>query len=267
MDSKKHLLQRLAKGNNTMFSLLQADLLKTRKRAMGWVMLALMILFVGLVMILSALTSPAEVTYAFPGGLLAAGQTINSLGALLMVIFGATLVGSEYGYDTWKSLLTRYHGRVAFILSKWLTLLIALGLGLLILVLLAQGLGLVLEATQHLTGTAAPLSVGAVLLLLLTQLLTPLAAGSFGILGAVIGRSSVAGIIAGIAWLLGDALLASFFQSASFSVHVSVLQAHITGMPAPIPTLVSLFAVAFFLVVPLAVAAIIFQRRDMVGAA
>ncbi len=116
-----------------MFSLLQADLLKTRKRAMGWVMLVLMVFFIGLVMILSALTSPATITYAFPYGLLAEGQTINSLGALMMVIFGATLVGSEYGYDTWKSLLTRYHGRVAFMLSKWLTLLIAIGLGLVLL--------------------------------------------------------------------------------------------------------------------------------------
>jgi hypothetical protein len=100
----------------------------------------------------------------------------------------------------------------------------------------------------------------------LTQALAPLAAGSFGILSAVIGRLSVAGIIAGITWMLGDALLASFVQPASFSVHVGVLQAYITGTPAPVPALVSLFAVAFYLIVPIAVAATIFRQRDMVGA-
>ena len=249
-----------------MFSLLQADLLKTRKRAMGWVMLAITALTIALVMIFTALGSPAKVIYAFPSGLLAAGSTITSLGALMMVIFGATLVGSEYGYDTWKSLLTRYPGRAVFILSKWLTLLIAIAIGLVILVLLAQGLGLVLEAIRHLTGTGTSVSFGALLLLLLMQILAPLAAGSFGMLGAVIGRSSVAGIIAGIIWIIGDQLLASFFQPASLSVHVSVLQAYITGILVPVPAFVSLFAVTFYLVVPIAVAAIIFRQRDMVGA-
>jgi len=249
-----------------MISLLRADLFKTRKRAMGWVMLVIAALTIVLVMLNSALQDPSHVTYAFPGGLLPVGAILPLLGVLVMIFLGATAVGSEYGYDTWKNLLVRHPGRVVFILSKWLMLVVVLGLGLLVLLPLVQAVGLLLDAALRLRGTAAP-QLGTVLLLLLTQAVAPLVAGSFAILGAVIGRSSVAGIIAGIVWFLGDELLGAVLQPASLSAALHVLQAQITGVAVPtLATVVASLAAAFYLIAPVTVATIIFRQRDMVGA-
>jgi ABC-type transport system involved in multi-copper enzyme maturation permease subunit len=59
----------------------------------------------------------------------------------MMIVFGATLVGSEYGFDTWKNLLTRRPGRAAFILSKWIVLVLALLIATVVLPIWAQALG------------------------------------------------------------------------------------------------------------------------------
>lgn len=264
-----------------MISLVRADLFKTRKRAMGWVMLIIIAIFVPLQMIASALTTPRNVNYSFPSVLLQGLDPVPFVGVLMMIILGAVVVGSEYGYDTWKNLLTRRAGRVPFIMSKWIVLIAAIAIGLAVLVPFGMALGLVLNATLNLTGRAVPVSLGGVLLIILLQTLTPLAAGSIAIMGAVIGRSSVAGIIAGIVWFLLDSLLGGVFQPASFTSSIEILQAqligvvqssngsispvHISGtMAGPLGILPALVVVAY-LVIPIAIAAYLFRKRDMVG--
>jgi len=123
--------------------------------------------------------------------------------------------------------------------------------------------------------------LGSVLLMILLQTLTPLVAGSIAIMGAVIGRSSVAGIIAGIVWFLVDSLLGGLFAPASLTNSVGVLQAQFTGvvqssngtiaqvhlggaLAGLLGILPGLIVVAY-LVIPMAIAAYLFQRRDMVG--
>jgi ABC-2 type transport system permease protein len=264
-----------------MISLVRADLFKTRKRAMGWVMLIIIALFVPLQMLAMAFTTPRNVNYAFPGVLLQGLDPVPFVGVLMLIILGAVVVGSEYGYDTWKNLLTRRSGRVPFIISKWLVLIVAIAIGLVVLVPLGLALGLVLNATLHLTGPTIPLSLGSVLLIILLQTLTPLAAGSIAIMGAVIGRSSVAGIIAGIVWFLVDSLLGGVFQPASFTSSIGILQAQLTGvvqssngsiaqvqlgnaLSGPLSVIPGLIVVAY-LVIPIAIAAYLFKRRDMLG--
>src|SRR2546426_2849127 len=117
--------------------------------------------------------------------------------------------------------------------------------------------------------------------MILLQTLTPLVSGSIAIMGAVIGRSSVAGIIAGIVWFLVDSLLGGVFAPASFTSSVGVLQAQLTGvvqssngsiaqvhisgaLAGPMGIIPGLIVVAY-LVIPIAIAAYLFQRRDMVG--
>lgn len=265
-----------------MIALLRADLFKTRKRAMGWVMLVIIALFVPLQMLPSAFLMPGKVNYALPGGLLQGVVPVPFLGILMMIILGATLVGSEYGYDTWKNLLTRHPGRAPFILSKWLVLIVALAIGLVVLLPLGLVTGQVLNATLRLTGPAVPLSLGTVLLFIPLQILAPLVAGSIAIMGAVIGRSSVAGIIAGIAWFLADSLLGGVLPLASLTSSTVMLQARITGVVLSnsgvieqvnpgnaftgVQGIVPVLLVVAYLVVPIAIATYLFHRRDMVGA-
>ena len=84
-----------------MTSLLRADLLKLRKRPMGWVMLIIIALFVPLLMLPSAFLSPGNVNYAFPAGFLEGLTPLPFVGTFIMIVLGAMLVGTEYGYDTW----------------------------------------------------------------------------------------------------------------------------------------------------------------------
>ncbi|HEV2582341.1 MAG TPA: ATP-binding cassette domain-containing protein, partial [Ktedonobacteraceae bacterium] len=121
------------------------------------------------------------------------------------------------------------------------------------------------------------------LVIILMQTLLPLVAGTVALMGAVIGRSSVAGIVIGIAWFSIDSLLGGLFPLASLSNAAMFIQARLTGMvmasngsitpvrlPGELPGLLGLIpfvVVVFYLVVPITVAAIVFRKRDMLGAA
>ncbi len=264
-----------------MVSLVRADLFKLRKRAMGWVMLIIMAFFSILEMLAQAFISPGNVNYGFPGGFLEGLAPVPIVGSFVMIVLGALLIGSAYGYDTWKNLLIRRAGRTPFILSKWLALVVAAGAGLVVLLALGQLIGLTLNGALRLSGTAVSLSLGGTLVIILMQALVPLVAGTVALMGAVIGRSSVAGIVIGIAWFSIDSLLGGLFPLASLSNATLFFQARLTGMvmasnggigPVHLPSqlqgplgLIPVVVVIFYLVVPLTVAAIVFRKRDMVG--
>ena len=264
-----------------MVSLVRADLFKLRKRATAWVMLVIVAAFTVIQMLSFAVISPGSVNYSFPGGLLEGLAPVSIVGTFVMIVLGALLIGSEYGYDTWKNLLIRRAGRTPFILSKWLSLLVATGVGLIALLVLGQIIGLLLDGVLHLVGPALSLSAGDTLVIILAQALVPLIAGTVALMGAVIGRSSVAGIVIGIAWFSIDSLLDGLFPLASLSNAAAFIQAKLTGMvmasngsinPVHLPGslqgplgLVPVAVVIFYLVVPLVVAAMVFRKRDMVG--
>jgi hypothetical protein len=132
-----------------------------------------------------------------------------------------------------------------------------------------------------LSGPTVSVSFGNALLLILLQTLLPLIAGSIALMGAVIGRASVAGIVVGIAWFLVDSLLGGVLPQASLSSSLGALQAQITGVAlssngsiaqahagsalAGPQWIVPALLVAAYLVIPIAIAAFLFRRRDMLG--
>jgi len=181
-----------------MTSLLRADLLKTGKRPMGWSMLAASLALLTLFMVVFARFAPPEaglvLSFDYPLGLLFGPQLLNQLGTLMLVVFGASLIGTEYRFDTWKNLLTRRAGRVPFIVSKWITLVIAVVLGVVAVALWGQMLGTLVAGA----GSASTTSVGDVLAQVAVYGLGWLVAGTIGMLGAVLGRTTVAGIILGV---------------------------------------------------------------------
>ncbi|MBK9712601.1 MAG: ABC transporter permease [Kouleothrix sp.] len=251
-----------------MISILRSDLLKTRKRAMGWVMLAIGAALIALVLGVAIFAPPTEdvPSFAYPSGLLMGAQVLTQLGGLMMIVFGATLVGSEYGFDTWKNLLTRRPGRAAFILSKWIVLALALLIATVVLPAWAQALGFLFGDVLP-PAAAVDLPLGAVLMQVGLSAVMPLVAGTLGVMGAVIGRSSVSGIIAGIVWMIVDVVLAQLLPGGlklvSFNVAMSMLGANLAGQTAPVGLLPSLLVALAYVIVPLGVAAYLFQRRDM----
>ena len=259
-----------------MISLLRADLFKLRKRAMGWVMLVILALFVPLLMLTSAATQPGSTNYDFTGSLLGGVTPLSTAGTFIAIILAAIVVGSEYGYDTWKNLLIRRYGRVPFIISKWLVMVVSTCIALVAMLLLGVIIGKVIQSTMHTSGLPLQLSPSGVIVSILMQALLPLIAGSIAILGAVLWRSSAAGIILGIAWYLIDTLLAGLAPLASASYAITVLDAQVTGyqwqrvaattgmLVGPV-NIVPGLVVLFYLIVPIVVAAVLFQKRDMLG--
>lgn len=257
-----------------MASLLRADLLKTWKRPMGWSMLGASIALVTLFMVLVSRFAPPEVAvilnFAYPDGLLFGPQTLNQIGPLLLIVFGASLIGTEYRFDTWKNLLTRRARRVPFIFSKWITLLVAVVLGVVVMSLWSQGLGALLG-----NGSAGgSQSLGVVLAQIGVYGLSWLVAGTVGMLGAVLGRTTVAGIILGVVWSIGEGIAAPLVQLSSrtawigdglFTNAQASLLAYANNAPAQFSLLHSSIVAIAYLIIPLAIAAYVFHKRDMAG--
>jgi ABC-type transport system involved in multi-copper enzyme maturation permease subunit len=252
-----------------MFSMIHADLLKVQKRAIGWIMLTISFLLVTLIMLLMSMQSgtASEQLSSFPGGLLTGPQIIaESLGTFLVIIFSASLVGSEYHYATWKNLLTRYPGRVAFILSKWVTLAIAIGAGVTLLALWSQLLNWLLGA-----GRTQTMGLGAVLLELLVHALILLGSGTVTLLGVVGFRSIFAGMITGITWLVLDSIAGAvtFVPNAVkrylFSPAGNGLLAYIRGSTRDVDMAWTLLTISMYLILPITLAAYIFHQRDVTG--
>lgn len=253
-----------------MISLVRADLLKLAKRPMPWTMLLISVGMVAAAMLifvsLDVSPNPMAPLFTYPGGLLLGPSLIGQLGSLMMVVLGASLVGSEYGYDTWKNLLTRRPGRLPFIVVKWITLMIAVVIGIIVVALWSQGLALALGPLDT-AAQSPPLSEA----LLGTGIygLAFLAAGSIGMAFGLIGRSTVAGIIGGIVWSIVDSvasqLLPAWLSRYTFGIMQADLLAHAAGGEAQYSLAFNLAVLAVYLFVPLVVAAALFRRRDMAG--
>ncbi len=282
-------------------NLLRAEWLKTRKRPTNRGMLAIMPAILGSIMLATmvlALVNPttfrddAEGMLPYPGNLALSVEVVTQLGFLLVVVFVATSVGSEYGGDTWKAIMPRYGSRHAFLLAKW-----AVGLGALPLLVLAM------------IGVALPLGWLGVLLLdigadpdampeatrrlkmLVVILLNFVFIGTLTLFGTVLTRSTVGGVIAGI---LVPTVLASIREALPLLQERAPLLAkgaawllpvtHIGNLrerwvmndpPAetlmavllgrPVPLVVNLLVVLGYLVLLLGASLYLFNRRDMAG--
>lgn len=254
-----------------MVSMIRADLLKTRKRWLAWALLAISLVLITLVMIMlmtqNGGTNGQFAPTGFPAGLLIGPQIIDeSLGSFMAIILGASLVGSEYSYDTWKYLLIRHPGRVSFMISKWVTLSLTVAIGMVLVALWSQMLGLVFGPTSGTNQSPGP---GLVLLELAVRTLVLIVQGTIALLGAVALSSTVAGIITGICWLLLDGIatavpfVPAVLKGYLFSPVKGHMLAHIHGQAAAADVVPSLLVAGAYLVVSLVLAGYIFQRRDI----
>jgi ABC-type transport system involved in multi-copper enzyme maturation permease subunit len=241
---------------------------------MGWSMLGSSVALLTLFMVVFARFAPPEaglvISFDYPLGLVFGPQLLNQLGTLMLVVFGASLIGTEYRFDTWKNLLTRRATRVPFIISKWLTLVIAVVLGVVAIALWSQALGALLGTGRD----VGAMSLGSVLAQVSVYGLSWLVAGTIGMLGAVLGRTTVAGIILGVVWLIGEGIAMSLVQLSErvawigdglFTNASTNLLAYAGNTPAEWSVLHSTIVAAAYLIIPLAVAAYVFRKRDMAG--
>ena len=258
-----------------MLNFLRAELLKTRVRPLGWMLFGLSAILLTLFMLLSrAIAGETAVEQiSWTSGVFLGPRFIGQLfGGLMLIVFGASVAGVEYSYDTWKNLLTRHSSRPALIVAKWLAMLLCVAGAVAAL----GALSLVAALAQGLVDPGLPASPGVIALLggLAVQSIALTIYGGVALLGAVAWRSSVAGIIAGFVWLVADSLLAitaqtpAWLRGALFIVAESDLYRHLGLVTeAPLrPASASVAALAVYLGAPLLAAALIFGRRDIAGA-
>jgi ABC-type transport system involved in multi-copper enzyme maturation permease subunit len=271
-----------------MFGLIRAEWLKvtrqgTTKTLVGLlaVVSGLVILGVSLSVTGTGLAPTRQAAYSqlnFPNGILTGMQIIDNIGIFIVTVFFASTLGSEYGLDTWKNLLIRRQGRGRFLLAKLMVVSLALLGTFVMAVALTQLLALVGQAFVSDSATQAGLRLatttsdqflhslwvnGAPLLLTLGI------AGAIASAVTILGRSTVAGILLTLVWYVGDGLLSRLIPSLgdyTANKNISSLGQYLDkGSSGAIPAWQSLIVVGAYFFIPLMVAIVTFQRRDMAG--
>ncbi|MFN8480559.1 MAG: ABC transporter permease subunit [Kouleothrix sp.] len=210
-----------------MLNLIRAEWFRLARRPLVWVLLALLlVLFVVLrlteFMVVAlydgiftqgearlALLSEAQVQQfrlqlTLPGIFGAALGHVNSVGGLLAIVLAAGALGSEYSWGTLRAQLARQPNRARFLLAKLATVVLALIAGIALVLALAAVLGLALGGVLGVRGSfglatllALPVGMARALLVMLPYVMMT-------VVGAIIGRSALAGAAGGFLFLLLD---------------------------------------------------------------
>lgn len=136
---------------------------------------------------------------------------------VLGIIFAGVLVGGEYSLGTVRLMFTRGPTRLQFLAAKIAVLTICIVPALLFVILLGSAVG---AAMAHLAGVGAGFGFltgdvfGHFVLFVLLGMLFWLAYMLMAVFFGTVGRSTVAGIVGPLIWLLLEPVLSGFLSSA-----------------------------------------------------
>jgi ABC-type transport system involved in multi-copper enzyme maturation permease subunit len=136
---------------------------------------------------------------------------------LLGIILAGTLVGAEYSLGTVRLMFTRGPTRLQFLFAKIAVLVICVVPTLLFVILLGSGAGAVMA---HLAGVGAGLgfmtadTFGHFVLFVLLGMLFWLSYMLMALFFGTLGRSTIAGIVGPLVWLLIEPVLTGFLSGA-----------------------------------------------------
>jgi ABC-2 type transport system permease protein len=201
-------------------ALLRISLLKLLKRPATWVVLVILLgliamVFIGLAASSSQITDPTDelqvrLLLSFPNAYTALVGIILSFGGLLAVTYGAAVIGADWAWGTIRAIIARGESRVRYTLITFGAIAIILGIG----VLAAFGVGsLTAVFAAEIAGLDSAAATDPDTLATMPELLgrtwlgiTEQAAIGFAI--AMIFRSQLAGIGAGLAFYFAEIFLA-----------------------------------------------------------
>ncbi|TMC31840.1 MAG: hypothetical protein E6J32_02155 [Chloroflexi bacterium] len=213
-----------------MIASLRADGLKMRKRWANWIMvgilLAWLVLLVYLLLFYLVKTQPASLRgSAVPASLLKRQifpenliptvlSTASSIGAAIMIIYGALSTASEYGWSTIQTILIQKPGRLAVLAGK----LMALAVATVLISLAAMAVAaLCAYVVVSVDGSSSSWPAATEILKGLGALVLQLAVwAAFGAFLGVAFRSTAAAIGGGLVYLfVGETLLGGLFRGAA----------------------------------------------------
>jgi ABC-type transport system involved in multi-copper enzyme maturation permease subunit len=226
-----------------------------------------------------------------PGSLPGAVSIANFVGVALLVILIATAVGGEFSVGTVRLLLTRGPTRTQFFLAKVLTALICTLITLIVLTIIGiivgalLNLGLGIETSWSFLNGEWLLRAG---LYLLTATLGLFVYTTLALSLALLGRATAAGVAGAIIWwflegVIGTIIVATtafatgpvadfvraipdYFIGNNISALLNHQAASLTGSSAAtsaISDLHALLVLAGWLIIPLAIAWWVNERRDV----
>jgi len=275
---------------------LRADGLKMRKRWANWIMVAILlawlVLLVYALLYLLVKTQPESLRGSavpasvlkrqiFPENLIPTVlSTATSIGAAIMIIFGALSTASEYGWSTIQTILIQKPGRVAVLGGKLLALAVATVLISIAAMAIATVSAYVVvtidgSSSSWPAATEIAKSFGALVLQL----------GVWAAFGAFLGiafRSTAAAIGGGLVYLfVGETLLGGLFRGATVikeilkflpGINASAVNAafHLTyrnpgTQAALVDATRGVITLLVYLVVFTVLGLLIFRRRDVGG--
>lgn len=266
--------------------LLRAEWLKTRRRPMHWILLGLLAstgllftLFGGIRALLDpAMRERARTFMPWPHVLESALNMLQFFGRVATITLTASIVGGEYGLDTWKMLLPRRPGRAAFLWTKLGMSLVAVVLGTLVVV---ASFVIPSSLTARLLGIepAGTVELGKMGWRYAAFLLEVSFYVAVTMLAAVVTRSTFGGILLGLGVMFFLDLVGDASPSAALllpAAHMDNLQALLSGDSKLLDQVQMIFedeislgaSAAVWLVYVttlLAAAFTVFRRRDMAG--
>lgn len=278
-----------------MFGLVRMETLKLVKRPMTWVLNILLLGGLALFPVGAALSfrsvNPAMRDsllsgVTLPGTLVNTSQYIYVFGSIMLAILAASSIGSEYAWGTLRPILATGVPRGRFLAAKLLALAIAaLGFVLLPLALnaaLAVPIGLMAEY-PIVNGTVDLAWFGSLAALIGRTYLLVLVPGLIAFLVSLAGRSQAAGIGVALGLLIGEQIVSLILLSLGFGwartvvdllpgMNSQALTNYNTFGPPELPADAlgqgrTLLTLGLYAVACLAIAFVVFRRRDIRGAA
>jgi ABC-2 type transport system permease protein len=184
--------------------LLRSELFRVRKRGQTWLLVAVVaafvVLFYGGMTIAHAVRPDADKLDALrlatihDNGL----GVVGLIGSVVVAVFAASLIGSEYGWNTLRPALARARTRSAFLTAKWLTVaLYAVGLAVVgVVATMAAAITASLVAGEGFDGSFATAIDAVTISGRFAAGFLPTAALAMAV--ALVARSNAAGIAIGI---------------------------------------------------------------------
>jgi len=275
-----------------MIGLLRAEWMKITRQGTTRIVLGLLagisVLFVvGLTMSVTATQSGGENPLlrqasfnrlGFPGGIFTGIDIIKNIGFFIVAIFFSSVIGSEYGLDTWKNLLVRHNSRSGFLAAKLLVTALALLVIFILTVAIAQlvalgGHALISDAATQAGLTDQAVSTDQFFHTLVVQtiplLLTYAVGAALAAMFTIITRTTVSGILLTVVWGILDAAVSYFAPSVgdfTLDKNIASLGKYLDGVGSgDMPLWQNLAVFGVYFLIPMVVAIVIFRRRDMAG--
>jgi len=278
-----------------MLSLLKMELFKLVKRPMTWVLLLLLCGGTGLadLIVLHNLSGAAPDVYTstlrsltLPGIIPNTLEGLSLFAAMMAAILAASSIGNEYGWGTLRPTLATGMPRSRFLTAKFLALSCVAVAFVVVPLLLGALIAVPVALVHHLpvmTGTVDAAWGGALAAMLARTLLTIVVPMTIAFLLGLVGRSQAVGVGAALGWMIGEQLVTLLLSTVGQSwarmldnqlpgnLGRALLRYNTFGAVTRQAGMMSegraALSLLIYSAVGLAVALVVFRRRDIHGAA